>query len=277
MAASDVSPTLPFPTSALLTMLIRSLFLALLMILTCVANAQESGVQEQNTETIEKTIREISIEMRQGNYAKAKTAAQGLLKSEPRVEVKLFVANTLLRCGESKTALKLFDQYVEAKPSSEPYLWQRGIAQYFAGDFEAGVKQFEVHREVNPNDVENAAWHFLCLARHESPEEAQKLLLPAPGDPRPPMAEVLEMLRTGDKSLVEKRIEEFGEGSRSRGSAEFYGWFYLGLYEDALGKRASAAEWLKKSASVAPRNYMGDVARVYAKVLTEKGAAKSDN
>lgn len=242
----------------------RSLFVGLvLLLLSPVTRAED-------VQALEETIRQISSDMRKGEYASAKSAASGLLDAAPRIEVKLFVADTLLRCGDAKTALQLFDEYVAAKPDTEPYLWQRGIAQYFVGKYKAGVDQFEIHRKVNPNDVENAAWHFLCLAKHESPKKAKELLLPAPGDPRPPMAEVLEMLRSGDRSLVEKRIGEYLEGSRSRNSAEFYGWFYLGLYEDAHGEKAKAAEWLKKSAEVAPRNYMGDVARVYANVLSNR-------
>ncbi|MEO1527828.1 MAG: tetratricopeptide repeat protein [Planctomycetota bacterium] len=231
-------------------MLIRQLLLGLLLVVPVCCYGIDIAAQED-------LIQEISSELRKGRYEEAQDAAKRLLKAEPRVEVKLFIADTLLRCGDAKTSLKLFDQYVEAKPDSEPYLWQRGIAQYFVGEYKAGVDQFEIHRKVNPNDVENAAWHFLCLAKNQSPKEAKALLLPAPGDPRPPMAEVLEMLRSGDKSIVKQKIESFDEGSRSRGTAEFYGWFYLGLYEDALGDKAKAAEWLKKSASVAPRNYMG--------------------
>jgi hypothetical protein len=37
---------------------------------------------------------------------------------------------------------------------------------------------FYAGRTVNPNDVENAAWHFLCVARAESPEKARAALLP---------------------------------------------------------------------------------------------------
>ena len=83
------------------------------------------------------------------------------------------------------------------------------------------------------------------------------------------MKEVLEMLRTGNKVLVEKRIAKDARPNRSS-STEFYGWLYLGLYEDALGDRVKAKAWLDKSVTIAPRNYMGDVARVYVKYLEAK-------
>ena len=69
--------------------------------------------------------------------------------------------------------VRLFDRYLESEEKALPELWQRGIALYFMRDYDAAAKQFEVHRSVNPNDVENAAWHFLCVAKSESPSEAK--------------------------------------------------------------------------------------------------------
>ena len=103
------------------------LLLATLLFPTGTARAQEDSVEE-------KTLA-ISAAMRDGEYERASKLSKEVLKSEPDVKVKLFLADNLLRCGEASTALKLFDEYVKARPESEPYLWQRGIAQYFAGEF----------------------------------------------------------------------------------------------------------------------------------------------
>jgi lipoprotein NlpI len=177
-------------------------------------------------------------------------------------------ADIYLRSGKVDTAVDLFDRYVQARPQQMPYLWQRGIALYFAGKFQRGAEQFEAHRQVNPNDVENAAWHFLCVAKAQSPEKARELLLPAPGDPRVPMAQVLEMLRSGDTEAVRRQVERLPEGSQDRADAEFYGNFYLGLYADARGDRQQAQQLLSQAARDAPRHYMGDVARLYAQHLS---------
>src|SRR4030095_5214325 len=64
-----------------------------------------------------------------------------------------------------------FDKLVKLVPDTEPQLWQRGIALYYVGRYRDCRAQFESHRTVNPNDVENAAWHFLCVARAESPQK----------------------------------------------------------------------------------------------------------
>ncbi|MCG8649242.1 MAG: tetratricopeptide repeat protein, partial [Pirellulales bacterium] len=61
-----------------------------------------------------------------------------------------------------------------------------------------------------------------------------------------------------------------------RRSAEFYGDFYLGLYADAKGDRETALKYLSRSAKDAPRNYMGDVARVYKKFLEEQKQQASE-
>ena len=71
-----------------------------------------------------------------------------------------------------------FDGLITIVPESAPQLWQRGIALYYAGRFKDCRAQFELHRTVNPDDVENAFWHFLCVARAESPEKARAALLP---------------------------------------------------------------------------------------------------
>ena len=201
------------------------------------------------------------------DYKTARQIAVKLADSASSDRFRLFAADTLLRSGDSQRATELFDKYIESRPEKKPYLWQRGISLYFLRRFKEGAEQFEVHRKVNPNDVENAAWHFLCIAKKDSPQAAKKLLLPAPGDSRPPMEEVLVMLGSGDTETVKKRMNSFAHNEANEKSAKFYGNFYLGLYADALGDNETAQKYLDASAEDAPKNYMGDVARVYAKHL----------
>jgi lipoprotein NlpI len=174
-----------------------------------------------------------------------------------------------LRTGKVAAAVRVFDRYLELKPEEMRGLWQRGIALYFTADYERAAKQFEEHRKVNPNDVENAAWHFLCIAKADSFDKARQMVLPAPGDPRAPMEEVLRMLTTGDTAPVNQRVNRFPVDSEDRAGAAFYGDFYLGLYADAKGDRKKAGELLSRAAEDAPHHYMGDIARVYAKHLAK--------
>ncbi len=207
----------------------------------------------------------------QGNNREAIEHADAMMRLAPdNARATLAAADIYLRAAKFALAARLFDRYLETNKEDLPALWQRGIALYFSGEYREAARQFEEHRTVNPNDVENAAWHFLCVAKAESPAEAKKQLLPAPGDPRPPMEEVLEMLKTGNRKLVIDKVESFPADSKQRQYAQFYGDFYLGLYADALGQAEAAKKYMSRSAKDAPRNYMGDVARVYAKYLSER-------
>jgi lipoprotein NlpI len=152
-----------------------------------------------------------------------------------------------------------YDRVAKLVPQHAPQLWQRGIALYYAGRFADCRRQFESHRTVNPNDVENAAWHFLCVARAESPEKAKAALLPVGPDARVPMREIYRMFR--GEITPEKVLEAAG------GTAEgqFYAHLYSGLYLEAVGNKTRALEHIKIAAEdrFAGGGYMHRVARVH--------------
>src|SRR5262249_7761465 len=97
------------------------------------------------------------------------------------------------RSGRIVESAAGFDNLVKLAPEIAPELWQRGIALYYAGRYKDCRAQFESHRTVNPNDVENAAWHFLCVARAESLEKPWSSLLPVGPAPRVPIPTVSAM------------------------------------------------------------------------------------
>src|SRR5262245_22087933 len=99
------------------------------------------------------------------------------------------------KAGRMAESVRGFDEAVKLRPQIAPQLWQRGIALYYAGRYQDCRRQFESHRTVNPDDVENAAWHFLCVARAESPDKARAALLPVGPDARVPMRGVYQMFR----------------------------------------------------------------------------------
>jgi lipoprotein NlpI len=158
-----------------------------------------------------------------------------------------------------------FDRLIVLVPSTAPILWQRGIGLYFLGRFDECAAQFASYYSVNPTDVENAAWHFLCVARGQSPERARAGLLHAGPDPRIMRAEIYEMLRgrltTAD--LV-------AAAATSVPVAQFYAHLYSGLYFDALGDRRSALAETTLAASDQFRSeggFMNVVARVHLDML----------
>ncbi len=164
-------------------------------------------------------------------------------------------------------AVTAFDKVVELAPQAKPQLWQRGLALYYAGSYQDGREQFEVHQTVNTDDVENAAWHFLCVARLEGVEAARKALIPIQGDARVPMSQVHDLFAgTGS---VEAVLAAAGEGDDSprRRNHLCYAHLYLGLYFEALGDDAKAKDHILKAATdYEMDHYMGKTAVTHAKV-----------
>src|SRR6187431_2307658 len=140
-------------------------------------------------------------------------------------------AITDFRAGRIEQSLEGFDRVARSSPADAPYLWQRGIAQYYAGKFRECRDMFVSHRTVNPDDVENAVWHFLCVARAESPEAARRQMLPVGPDSRVPMREVYRMF-TGE--LTQAQVLK---AAGSDPSAQFFARLYIGLYLEATGNR----------------------------------------
>ncbi|WP_168564515.1 tetratricopeptide repeat protein [Crateriforma spongiae] len=178
-----------------------------------------------------------------------------------------------LRFGRVEESIHSFERAIEMRPEWKPELWQYGIALAFAQRYREGRELFEMHRRVNPHDVENAAWHFLCVAKDADLATARQLLLPAPSDPRPPMKQVLRRLAGGDDAIVVDAVRDT-RSMRQRDSAQFFADLYLGLIADAEGNSAKAEQYMQAAAKTGLGHYMADVARVYAKRLTLGRAKK---
>ena len=159
-----------------------------------------------------------------------------------------------------------FDKLIALAPSAKPQLWQRGLALYYADEFAEGRDQFETHQTVNTADVENAAWHFLCVARLEGVEGARKHFIPIVGDSRVPMKEVHQLFAgTGSEEAVLKAASS-GDDEERRNQL-CYAHLYLGLYYEALKDTAKAKEHMLKDAhEYSMDHYMGKVAQVHLKV-----------
>ena len=189
------------------------------------------------------------------------------LQLEPRSRVLLQGrAEELFRAGKVMEAVKDFDQVNEVEPTFAPYNWQRGIALYFAGRFADGRKQFESHQTVNPHDVENAVWHFLCTAKELDVERARVRLIPIEGDDRIPMTEIHRLFAgqsTPEKVLA--AVQPEGETKELSRQQRFYAHLYLALYFDVTGNSARVVSELKACQPLGTAgDFMADVARVLA-------------
>lgn len=179
------------------------------------------------------------------------------------------------RAGRFEASVADFDQFLRRVPREAPQHWQRGISLYYAKRYELGRRQFEVHQKVNPEDVENAAWHFLCVARLSGVEAARKALIPITQDSRVPMMTIYALY--AGKATVAEVFAAARVGEPSPGELEqrlFYANLYVGLYEEVTGQETSSREHILKAASMKADHYMGDVARVHAALLA--GQANKD-
>ncbi len=200
-----------------------------------------------------------------GNYEEAARDTEELAALEPRdPRVQIALGSARLKALAIDDAIKAFDTAVALEPAVAPELWQRGIAHYFAGRFEDGARQFEIHQTVNSQDVENSVWHFLCVAASHGTDEARSRMIPIARDGRVPMMEVLALFRgeaTTDDVLEAARRSS---GDQSRSSANLYAHLYLGLYFEALKDRERSADHIAKAVDLDLRgHYMWQVARVH--------------
>jgi lipoprotein NlpI len=176
------------------------------------------------------------------------------------------------RNGRITESIADFDRELELQPDRAAEHWQRGISYYYAGEYEKGARQFELHRTVNPQDVENAAWHFLCVTRAPggSVESARKALIQVTRDSRIPMAQIQRMFAG---TATPEEVLQAGE--MVGGIAKFYAELYVGLYYEAIDRSEESLRLIPSAATNpnAKDHYMGDVARVH--VALRKKAATS--
>jgi len=175
-----------------------------------------------------------------------------------------FVSRGMQRFRENKIAESIqdFDRAAKLEPRVAPHLWQRGISLYYAGEFQKGRLQFESHKTVNPHDVENATWHFICVARTDGVEAARESLIKidTTRDTRVPMSEVYRFYAgRGSKDAVIEAAETVGTER-----ARMYSHLYLGLYYEAAGEADKARSHMRKAAAAKLQDhYMHDVAKIH--------------
>ena len=182
--------------------------------------------------------------------------------------------------GRIKESLVEWDAQVKEDPASLPGHWQRGLALYYAERYKDGRAQFETHQKVNSEDVENAVWHFLCVAKLENVEAARKAYIPITHDTRVPMKEIHALFAGKGTEEAVLKAAEASENTTAAGlnMQRCYAHLYLGLYDEALGKTEKAKEHMLKAAALSPKgSYMGQVAVVHCKVRGWSPAAKTPN
>ena len=181
---------------------------------------------------------------------------------EPRALLAL--GGAAFKAGDMESSIRAFDAAAAPDRSLAAHLWQRGISHYYAGKFAEGARQFEEHRTVNPQDVENSVWHFLCVAAEEGFDAARAGLIPIDRDGRVPMMEVFALFAGSASPEDVLRAADRASASGQGVGPLFYAHLYLGLYFEAKGNASRSAGHVAKAVELRqPENYMWQVARVH--------------
>jgi lipoprotein NlpI len=176
------------------------------------------------------------------------------------------------KMGKIAESIADFDKYIELVPKAKVSHWQRGISYYYAGRFEDGKKQFEGYQSFDSNDVENAVWRYLCMARKDGVAKARADILKIGDDRRLPMRQIYELFAgklKPDDVLDAARAGDPGKEQLNR--QLFYAHLYLGLYYETEGNAKQALDHLNRAADEHRiGHYMWDVARVHRDLLRKQ-------
>jgi lipoprotein NlpI len=175
------------------------------------------------------------------------------------------------RAGKIKDSIKSFEAAARLQPNLRPQLWQLGISYYYAGDYSKGRELFEAHQKVNSQDVENAIFHFLCVAKLDGIEAARARFISITQDGRIPMRELHQLFAgKGTREQVLQSAEKGTEAERK--NQMFYAYLYLALYEEAMGNAEDSLKLIRRAAGeFGQSHYMGEVARVHQKMRDKAG------
>lgn len=226
---------------------------------------QDAANKESVNQEAAKLLRAAGDAQNAGDYKLVLEKCKAVVELLPKdVRVQQRAAELLYLSGNAKESVPVFDRVIELLPSRAADNWQRGIALATVGEFKRGAEQFKLHHDVNPDDVENSAWYYLCVAKSESVEAAKKTLIGSRGDRREPMMEILKMLQ--GRSTPEQVLEAAEKSSpvpELKVRAKFYADLYIGLYYDSIGREEDAVKFFKRSLEQGETGYMADTARVY--------------
>lgn len=172
----------------------------------------------------------------------------------------------LFKLNQIDASIADFDRAIALQPDQEPWHWKRGISYYYAGRWDAGTRQFEGYQNVDDNDVENAVWRFLCMARGQSVDAARRSMLKIKHDARVPMMEIYRLYRGELEPKEVLAAVQAGEPSAAELNARrFYAHLYLALYYEVLGEPKLAKQHITKARRHRIGHYMWNVADVHAR------------
>src|SRR5260370_41706104 len=148
------------------------------------------GAESLRGDAVGELLKSAAAADKDGQYKKA----LGLLDKAIAKNAKASAAYQLrgltqFKLGNFAGSIADFDKFIDLEPERKAGHWQRGISYYYAGRFDDGKRQFEGYQTVDKNDVENAVWRYLCMAKKDGTKKARAGLLKIGKDVRVPRKE----------------------------------------------------------------------------------------
>jgi lipoprotein NlpI len=204
------------------------------------------------------------------DHVKVYDATSAVLKLHPKSADAYYLrAQAEFKRNRVKESVADFEKLLEIKPDVRPELWQYGIALYYVERAEDGAKLFSDHQKVNPQDVENAFWHFLCTAKAtKDVAKARAGLIAVTQDRRVPMKEIQLLL--ADQAKPDDVLKAAKKADPAN-TPLFYAHLYLGLYYEAVGEAAKSLEHIRTAVEKHQvPDYMWDVGNIHLQLRSKK-------
>jgi lipoprotein NlpI len=156
-------------------------------------------------------------------------------------------AEVLFRLGRFKEAIADYDKGIAfGSPHDINSCWERGLAQYYRGDFRGGAEQFYRYHQVGALDIENGLWRLMCIAKYAGVDKARVDMLTYTDKKRPPFPALLDLFL--DKGKVELVIQEATKTAKSQDQLTanlFYAHYYVGKYYEMIGENEKALSYIQ--------------------------------
>ena len=150
--------------------------------------------------------------------------------------------------GKFAEAVADFEKMVELDHTLAESHWRRGIAWFYAGQYDNAAHQFKIYHSFDNIDRENGIWRYLSQVKALGREKAREGLLKYEKDDREPFPDIYRMFAgtiTGDEVL--RKIAEAELTADEKEKRLFYAELYVGLNEAVEGRADSAEAHLAKS------------------------------
>jgi lipoprotein NlpI len=184
---------------------------------------------------------------RQAGLEQVIAAADRALKAKPKdLEALSRRGDARFFLGRFPEALADYDAMTRVDPSLAKSHWRRGLAAYYAGQWQAAAEQFERCYGEDDVDRENGIWRYFAQRKAHGQDRARRELLKYAKDDRPPLPAVYDLIQ-GTKSAQDVLASaETGPADR-RAMRRFYADLYVGLVAALDGDRKTAKKHLAEA------------------------------